>query len=68
MWRTNLKAEAFKELQAQQLKTCWILSSGIFIAGFESTRKQQDPWDVYDYLQETIVRNSLDSIFFFFTG
>ena len=27
--------------------------------------KQEDPWDVYDYLQETIVRNNLDSIFFF---
>lgn len=29
------------------------------------TNRQKDPWDVYDYLQETIVQNKLDSIFFF---
>jgi hypothetical protein len=27
--------------------------------------KKKDPWDVYDYLHDTIVRNDLDSIFFF---
>jgi hypothetical protein len=29
------------------------------------SNKQKDPWDVYDYLRETIVQNNLDSIFFF---
>ncbi|MEP6928093.1 MAG: polysaccharide deacetylase family protein, partial [Ginsengibacter sp.] len=29
------------------------------------SNNQRDPWDVYDYLQETIVQNKLDSIFFF---
>ena len=31
-----------------------------------STKK--DPWDVYDYLKEIIVRNKLNSIFFFLLG
>jgi len=30
--------------------------------------KQKDPWDVYDYLQETLVQNKLQSIFFFLLG
>ena len=29
------------------------------------TNNRKDPWDVYDYLQDTIVRSNLDSIFFF---
>jgi hypothetical protein len=29
---------------------------------------QEDPWDVYDYLQKTIVRNNLASVFFFLLG
>ena len=32
------------------------------------TNQQEDPWYVYDYLQETIVRNNLNSIFFFLLG
>jgi len=30
--------------------------------------KCKDPWDVYDYLHETITRNNLQSIFFFLLG
>ncbi|MEP6952272.1 MAG: polysaccharide deacetylase family protein [Ginsengibacter sp.] len=30
--------------------------------------KQKDPWDVYDYVRETIVQNKLESIFFFLLG
>jgi hypothetical protein len=29
---------------------------------------KKDPWDTYDYLEELIVSNSLDSIFFFLLG
>ena len=29
---------------------------------------KKDPWDVYDFLKETIVRNNLNSIFFFLLG
>ena len=30
--------------------------------------KCDDPWDTYDYLQETIMKNNLNSIFFFLLG
>jgi hypothetical protein len=32
------------------------------------SNKCKDPWDTYDYLQETIVKNNLHSIFFFLLG
>lgn len=31
-------------------------------------KKSKDPWDVYEYLQETILQNNLQSIFFFLVG
>ncbi len=31
-------------------------------------KKQEDPWDVYDYLQEIILQNNLQSVFFFLLG
>lgn len=30
--------------------------------------KRKDPWDTYDYLRETIVKNNLQSVFFFLLG
>ena len=32
------------------------------------SNKCKDPWDVYDYLNETITKNNLQSIFFFLLG
>ncbi|MGH2647917.1 MAG: polysaccharide deacetylase family protein, partial [Ginsengibacter sp.] len=32
------------------------------------SNKCKDPWDTYDYLHETIVKNNLNSIFFFLLG
>ncbi|MGH2646282.1 MAG: polysaccharide deacetylase family protein, partial [Ginsengibacter sp.] len=35
---------------------------------FMFQNKQKDPWDVYDYLKETIIQNNLQSVFFFLLG
>ncbi len=32
------------------------------------TDRHKDPWDVYEYLLETIAQKKLDSIFFFLLG
>ncbi|MDQ2720025.1 MAG: polysaccharide deacetylase family protein [Bacteroidota bacterium] len=37
----------------------------IFQRGKTLFNGQKDPWDVYDYLWETILKNNLDSVFFF---
>ena len=35
---------------------------------FGSFRGNKDPWDVYDYLKETLIKNNLRPIFFFLLG
>lgn len=32
---------------------------------FQSLSAKKDPWDVYDYLKETIIKNNVSSVFFF---
>ncbi|MEO8765192.1 MAG: polysaccharide deacetylase family protein [Ginsengibacter sp.] len=37
-----------------------------FVARIQTlNKKREDPWDVYEYLEQMIVENNLDSIFFF---
>ena len=65
----KFKGRSFRRITGATIKDLLQLRVKDIYRRVQTTRNQRkDPWDTYDYLQETIVRNNLTSIFFFLLG